>query len=186
MRTWRRLGEIVVEWYRVPQAAIDVLIRREEDGLRLGDVLVRTGILTESELMRVLAHQLGVPILCTIDPEDIPWNVRQLVPLALCARRKVCPIATTDEGGIVLVMVDPTDFETLLDVERMTGTTVFPVIAPERSVLDAIAACADALSDARRNAGAGGVVLCLEEPTIGKSAGVIPLGLPITEASTLV
>lgn len=187
---WKPLGRILVDWYRVPQTVIDTLAKRKDDGYRIGEKLVRLGLLSEGELLRALAHQSGVAIVSVIEADEIPWSVRQLVPLALCARHSVCPVATTDDGGVVLAMADPTDFDAMADVRRASGVTVFPVIASAAAIARAIAAFAEDIAAAeRRSRESGrGVYLfepCTEDPTgITEVGGVIPL-VPLSEATTL-
>ena len=72
MSNVRRLGEIIVERHLVPAKQVEAVARQQGSGLRLGERLVRLGLISEGDLMRALAHQLKLPILVEIHRAALP------------------------------------------------------------------------------------------------------------------
>ena len=112
-RTTVRLGELLVrEGLLTVLRLEDALAAQKARGGRLGDVLVELGFVDERELARVLATQLGVDVV-DLRSADLDPQVLALLPEDVARDLHAIPIAVED-GRVVVAVSDPLD-ETLTD-----------------------------------------------------------------------
>jgi type IV pilus assembly protein PilB len=110
-------------------------IQRGEGG-RLGSILVRMGVLSESTLLEFLSQHYGVPTVelstCTIDE-----SLRGLVPYAVVCQHLVLPVRKT-ASRLSLAMADPTNVSLLDELRFRTGLHIIPMVATESDLQTAI------------------------------------------------
>lgn len=133
----KQLGEILLDEGLVTEAQLLAAI--DEQTMRntsLGRTLVELGFLSENDLVRALAAQVGMEY---VDLDDYPVDraAVSLVPGALCRRYTVLPIAIRD-GELILATANPGDVVATDDIRTMSGMTVRCVIATFDNVLRAI------------------------------------------------
>jgi len=102
------------------------------EGGRLGSILIRMGVLSESTLLEFLSQRYGVPTVelstCTIDD-----TLRALMPLELMQQHLVCPVKKT-ASRLSVAMVDPTNSALLDELRFRTGLHIIPMVATETDV----------------------------------------------------
>jgi len=87
----RRLGDLLMERRMITASQLEeALGLQKENGGKLGDILVKMGILWEEDVVRVLAVQ-EKSLSVEIDPYTHP-ELRDLVPLALAREHRVYPV----------------------------------------------------------------------------------------------
>jgi len=134
----RRLGELVLERGRVTPDQLDHALRSKSDPReRLGQTLVRLGLLEEAEVVAILAQQFGLPI---ADSETLghaePGAVR-LIPEHLA--RQAGLLALKRDGNALDVAVgDPLDVVSLDHLRALTGCTLRVWIAQPSQVREAV------------------------------------------------
>jgi type IV pilus assembly protein PilB len=110
--------------------------RQAETGETLSRVLVDEELVSESDLVKVLARHLGVEYVnladTTIDPV-----AAGLIPETLARRYSVIPIGFED-GRLVVAMADPANVLVIDDVRAITGSSVVPKVATRSDIEDAI------------------------------------------------
>jgi type IV pilus assembly protein PilB len=111
---------------QVAQALEEQRVTRE----RLGEVLVRRGILPE-HIARCLAQQLRLPF-AEAPLEPAPDALR-LVVGALAVRLRVIPLTAT-ERTLSLAMADPLDARAVDDLQFQTGRRVQPAVATPSAI----------------------------------------------------
>src|SRR5438105_2337706 len=104
-----RLGEILVEDYRLLPAEIDAALSAKRPGERLGEILVRMGMITERDLVTALGRQLGIPVLLGLARRSVPEEVLALVSLSVAERKLIVPVEIAPPNLLVVAMADPTD-----------------------------------------------------------------------------
>jgi type IV pilus assembly protein PilB len=138
----RKLGEILVEDYRVLEGDIEqALASQKYVPDRLGALMVRMGVLSGRDLVTALGQQLGCPVVLELPRLEIGEDLLQLVPIRTAEKKLVVPIAISGKSTarcLILAMADPTDRATVDAVERMSGFDVLPAIAPEEDVRRAL------------------------------------------------
>lgn len=135
----RRLGEILVADYHVLEEDVRDALRAQAQGQpdRIGQFLVRRGILSDRDLVTALGHQLRVPVLLGLTRLEVRPDVLQLVPLRCAERKLVIPICVLGVLGarrLVLAMADPTDHAVVEALEGLTGLAIQPAIATEEEI----------------------------------------------------
>jgi type IV pilus assembly protein PilB len=135
----RRFGEQVLEQGRATADQIDLALRSKNDPReRLGQTLVRLGILEEGDVVSLLAQQFGLPIaeaprLSLADPEVV-----QLIPEHLARQACVLALAKKD-GALEIAMGDPLDVVSIDHLRALTGCNAIRVsIAKPSEVREAI------------------------------------------------
>jgi type IV pilus assembly protein PilB len=108
----------------------------ERSGAPLGRALVQLGHLSESDLVRALAAQIGMDF---VDLSEHPVDAAAIALLdaAVCRRHTVLPIAVEDRR-LVLAMADPGNVFALDDVRHATGREIRPVVATRDDLTAAI------------------------------------------------
>ncbi len=144
-----RFGELLVSAGSINRDQLtEALAVQAREGGKLGEVLVRTLMLTEEQIAEAIARQKGLKHLSLLS-YPIDREATSLIPERMAKRRQVIPIGF-DDGKLVLAMADPLDIESIDDVEMRTGYHVCPVVASASQVNNAIEkfiASADAFQD---------------------------------------
>lgn len=137
MKSRKKLGDLLVEAGMITQAQLDkALTVQKKTGERLGKTLVNLGYITEHGIIEVLEFQLGVPHV-ELTAASVSSDVAAVIPAALAERYQVLPLKKEGKK-LTLAMVDPTNFYAIDDVRMVTGCEIYPVIAAEREIVQAI------------------------------------------------
>jgi len=132
-----RLGEILVAAGVITeQAKEEVLAEQKKTPKRFGRLLVEKGLATENDIAHALSKQLGVP---RVQPRDFPVDSEAiaLVPYSYALERAVLPLRKR-EGTLTLAMYDPSDIATSDYIAATTGLRIETVVATETEIMDAI------------------------------------------------
>jgi type IV pilus assembly protein PilB len=99
--------------------------------------LVDHHFLSPYAFAKTLAHQLGIPYV-DLSRTTLNREAVQLLPGPLCRRLNVIPVDFTDEGRLVLGMLDPGDLRAIDDVSMATQREVSPVTVSQPDLQDAL------------------------------------------------
>lgn len=128
-----RLGEMLLSAGLVSEDQLrQALAAGKRGGLRLGQQLVRDGIVKESDIVDLISRQMG---LAKYTPERYPVDSRlaDLIPAEIALRSKLVPLSRT--GNLIRVaMPDPLDIGSIEDIEIYKNCEVDPVICTEREL----------------------------------------------------
>lgn len=111
----------------------------QESGLPMGRVLVQSGALTEPQLVRVLAMQVGLEFVDFTDftPES---GVRRKLSGAVCKQHTAMPVRVHD-GVLVVALADPGNVVALDDLRNASGLQVQPAVAVRDDLRQVINRC---------------------------------------------
>lgn len=128
--TVKRLGDLLLEANLIDEIQLRVALQEQAStGERLGSALVHLGFIDEAVLAAFLSKQTNLPCV-NIHGLHVPDEILALVPRHAAVEHSVIPIRRS--GDILyLAMADPFDKGAVQVVERLTGLTVMPLIAPE-------------------------------------------------------
>src|SRR5262245_19898665 len=128
-----RLGDILVKRGLITPGQLEAALAAQgsERGM-LGRLLIRRGLITLDQLGDALSEQFGVPFLDVV-PQAVNPQVVRLLPEKL-ARQRSCVPVTVGSGRLQLAMVAPDDIETISEAELITGYHVEPIVALEAPV----------------------------------------------------
>ncbi|NOT24583.1 MAG: type IV-A pilus assembly ATPase PilB [Acidobacteria bacterium] len=133
-----QVGELLLKEKRITSDQLkEALNHQRQNGGKLGLHLITLGFVKEDELTSLLSKQYGVPSI-TLGTFEIDPSVVKLVPAETAAKYQVIPV-TRSGATLTLAMTDPTNVFAMDDIRFMTGYNVEPVVASERSVLEAVA-----------------------------------------------
>lgn len=135
-----RLGDVLVNSGVITQEQLgQALDMQKGSGKKLGEVLVDEGIVTEEAIARALSHQMHIDL---VEPQNIEvdTSVLELVPVNVLKKNKVFPFeyAQGNLNVIRVAMADPMDMYAQDDIAIITNCQVEPVVATTRSIMLAI------------------------------------------------
>ena len=133
-----KLGALLLASGLLNQAQLDqALVHQRADGGRLGDVLVREGIVDEQDLVSALAGQMriGVADVVQLTPEA---KAMGLLPRDFIVRHRLMPLRVDEKDSLVLAMTNPLDVISIDEVSMRTGRRVVPVICTESGFDEAV------------------------------------------------
>lgn len=135
----------------------------EGEAERLGEWLMRSGVLTEAALTRGLGAQWNCPVF-----ELAGWNANEVgwvAPRILTEASDALPVSIRAGKLLYLAFASRIDRSLAWGLERMTGLRVAAGIAPESELLNALARYREAPSPAARYFEAGNSWLLARELT---------------------
>lgn len=135
-----RLGDVLVNSGVITQEQLgQALDMQKGSGKKLGEVLVDEGIVTEEAIARALSHQMRIDL---VEPQNIEvdTSVLELVPVNVLKKNKVFPFeyAQGNLNVIRVAMADPMDMYAQDDIAIITNCQVEPVVSTTRSIMLAI------------------------------------------------
>jgi type IV pilus assembly protein PilB len=132
-----RLGEILLREGLVTREQLaQALTEQKNSKHRLGYVLVKLGLVQELEITKVLARQYRMPAV-DLTRFEVDPKIIKLVPAEMATKSVVLPLKR--EGRTLTVaMADPTDLGLLEDLKFITRFDLFPVIAGEYTLRNLI------------------------------------------------
>ncbi|MBI4589637.1 MAG: type II secretion system ATPase GspE [Candidatus Rokubacteria bacterium] len=131
------LGQLLLDAGLITPETLEVALSRQKwTRAPIGEILVSMGAVTRDDVLKVLAHQQGLPYLSR---EELPSSVpilKNLSPKYL-RQNRVCPVAV--EGSTLTVATsDPTNPLLLDDLRQSLGLRIKLAVAPEEAILEAI------------------------------------------------
>jgi len=125
-----RLGDILIrEGLITREQLLAALSEQKSTGHRLGFVLVKLGLVQELEVTKVLARQYRMPAV-DLSRFEVDQKVLKMVPADFALKHILLPLKR--EGRTLTVaMADPTNTGVLDDLKFITRYDLFPVIAGE-------------------------------------------------------
>lgn len=125
-----RVGEMLLREGLITREQLDkALAEQRASGHRLGYVLVKLGMVPETEITRILGRQYRMPAV-DLSRFEVDPKVLRLIPADMATKHVVLPLKR--EGRTLTVaMADPTNLGLLEDLKFITRYDLFPVIAGE-------------------------------------------------------
>jgi len=119
-----RLGDMLVALGLLTEEKLrQVLEEQLQTRKRIGQLLVDMGLLSEEKILQALSQQFKLEILAPHDLDDIAPQVIQRVPEALARNQAVVPLAI--EGQTLYVATaDPLNVVALSDLHYATGLQI--------------------------------------------------------------
>ena len=132
-----RLGEMLVKAGLLTQDQLqEALEGQKKNGGRLGFNLVKLGFVREDDITQLLSEQYGVPFI-NLRHFEIDESVIKLIPSEVAQKYLVVPVNRTG-ATLTIAMADPTNVFAMDDIKFMTGYNVEPVVASEIAIREAI------------------------------------------------
>ena len=119
-----QFGGILVERGRLNPESLEQALRLQqaEPGTRIGELLLRLGLVTALDIAQTLAAQLDLPLMAAADYPEFPL-LEERVSTRFLRETHTLPVAE-DETGVAVAMVDPTDAFAVDAFRVLTGRVV--------------------------------------------------------------
>jgi type IV pilus assembly protein PilB len=131
------MGEILMEMGFVDEAQVEEALKvQENDGGKLGDILVKLGYVAEPDILFALAEQTGMEV-ADLDDEEIEPSVIDMIPRNFAETYRVCP-AGYEAGVLVVALADPMNPTVLDDLRFMINVEVRGAVSTPEAVDRAI------------------------------------------------
>ena len=128
-----RLGDLLIAAGTITQEELEkgLALQKEQKG-RLGEVLISNGIITEQQLIEALQMQLGIEFV-DLTKINIPTELAQVVPKNIAKQYTVVPIRVVKDE-LYLAMSDPLNFYAIEEVRKAVRRKVVPVLATKDAI----------------------------------------------------
>ncbi len=121
----------------VTQDQINKALQEQKNhGTRVGYNLVKLGFVKETDLTRMLARQHRMPAV-DLTKFQVDPRIAKLIPGDLALKYSVLPLKR-DGRTLTIALSDPSHLEVLEDIKFITRLDIFPVIAGEFTLRNAI------------------------------------------------
>lgn len=135
-----RLGDVLVQNGVITEEDLQRGLERQKgSGRKLGETLADEGIATEENIARALSNQFHYDMV-DLQNTEIPQEILDLVPANVLKKHRAIPFEYSPDNMNVLrvAMSDPMDIGAMDDINIITNLQVEPVVATMGSVMLAI------------------------------------------------
>ena len=135
-----RLGDVLVQNGVITEEDLQRGLERQKgSGRKLGETLVDEGIATEENIARALSNQFHYDMV-DLSNVEIPQEILDLVPANVLKKHRAIPFEYSPDNMNVLrvAMSDPMDIAAMDDINIITNLQVEPVVATMGGVMLAI------------------------------------------------
>jgi type IV pilus assembly protein PilB len=134
----KRLGDLLIDENVIaPQDLADAIAEQRKTGELLGATLVRMGLVSESQLMKTLQLQLGLPLI-DVGESVADEQALALVKEDLARKYAALPIEIEGRKTLIVAMADPLNVAALEDLRFHSGMFIKPVLGLPSQIQEAI------------------------------------------------
>ncbi len=135
---FQKLGDILIHEAVITQEQLGQALERQSTTKeKLGKLLIRMGMITEADLVKVYALQLGHPAVYEDDLMKVEGAIVNTLPESF-AYENMSIVLGKSETTVVVAMEDPEDLATVDAIEKLTSLKVEVVVAGATSLQNAI------------------------------------------------
>jgi len=135
---FQKLGDILIHEGIIDQTKLDQALERQSTTKeKLGKLLIRMGMINESDLVKVYALQLGHPAVYEDDLMKVDGAIINTIPEDF-AYENMSLVLGKSETTVLVAMEDPEDLATVDAIEKLTSLKVEVVVAGETALQAAI------------------------------------------------
>ena len=135
-----RIGDVLVAAGAITEEQLqEGLAKQKETGRKLGNALVDLGFISNAMLITVLTTQLGIDYI-ELKGAKIEEKVIHMVPENMVTKYQAIPIEIDPDNPNILkvAMADPMDIMAMDDIGLVTNLQVEPMLASEEGIKNAI------------------------------------------------
>ena len=136
------IGQLLVESGFITEQQLDSALKKQKskednpEGLKLGDMVLKLGYVSETQLVHALSTRLKVPFVDLTTTKIEPDAVKK-IPESI-ARKHVCVAYRISAGRLYVATNDPINFFIFDELKVTTGMEIHPMLATRSSILDTI------------------------------------------------
>ncbi len=133
-----KIGELLVKEGVITRKQLEEALKCQVIfGGRLGTNLIEMGLIGEDELVRYLSKQLEVPFVPPEQLLSIPPDVIKLISRDIAEEYKIIPLSL-DKKRLTVAMWDPSDLSAVDAISFITGYIIKPLVCSELRLLLAL------------------------------------------------
>lgn len=134
-----RLGDVLLNSKAISNTQLlQALDLQKGSGKKLGEVLVEEGIVTEEQIAMALSTQLHIELI-DLTTIAVSQEILNLIPVNVLKKNKIFPIEYADSMNVLRVaMADPMDMYAQDDISIITNCQVEPAVTTTRNIMLAI------------------------------------------------
>ncbi|MDP4856626.1 MAG: GspE/PulE family protein [Desulfobacterales bacterium] len=156
LKTKKRLGEILIEGGLLTRGQLEeALPYQKKSGLKLGQFLVREGIVSEVQIVDMVSNQLNLEKY-SAEAYQIDTELAHVIPADMAFRYQAVPLKK-NHLLLTIAMIDPMDINAVDAIEVYTNNEVETVICTEQDLNQLLSTLYGTYS------GIGGVLEDMEE-----------------------
>ena len=134
-----RLGDLLVSAGVITEEQLSsALASQKESHRRLGDELIHTGVITERQLIDSLMMQLGIDYV-DLSTTEISPEMASLVPKNIAKKHSAVPVMKRGDE-LYVALADPLNFIAIEEIKTASHLKVIPVISTQSGIERAISA----------------------------------------------
>ncbi len=145
-----RIGDLLIKEGVITAAQLQQALEyQKKNPGRLGSCLVKLNFVSEEDVTTFLSRQYGVPSI-NLAYFDLDPAVAKLIPEDTARRYEVLPLSRVG-SSLTIAMTDPTNVFAMDDIKFMTGFNIEPVVASEAAIQEALKKLYGAEGDSVKN-----------------------------------
>lgn len=165
-----KIGEILVKQGLVkPDRLAKAMEESSRSGVRLMTVLLQSGVIKESQILKALEAHYQVPVI-DLNTFTVQRAALDLVRKDFCEKHSLIPIQKVGEGTLVVAFADPTDIQVKDDLKFLTRRKIQAVVGAETAIHGAI--------EKHYGASVNEIVKEVEESSEAEELDVLSMGGP--------
>ncbi len=130
-----RIGEMLLKAGILTRQQLEEALKAQLIyGGKLGTNLVEHGFVTEEFLTSFLSKQCNIPAVDSQELDNIAGHVIESVPREMAERHKVVPFKK-ENRRLDLALIDPTNLRAIDELSFKTGLRIRPYVAPEVTII---------------------------------------------------
>lgn len=132
-----KLGDLLLEANLIDEVQMKIALEEQKRlGTRFGSTLIALHFIDENVLTAFLSKQLDMPCVSLHNIEITP-KVLARIPKEMALRLEALPVRL-EKDRLFVAMSDPMDMEGIEELEKTTGFSIVPMVAPQSSIREAI------------------------------------------------
>ncbi len=137
-RASERIGDLLMKEGLLTKETLAKALQEQakNPGQRLGLTVVKMGLVPETEVVRMLARQFRMPAV-DLARFEVDTRLLKLIPAELATKHTVLPLKR-DGRQLTVAIADPTSMSVVDDLKFITRYDIIPVLAGEYSMRAAI------------------------------------------------
>ncbi|MCB1800941.1 MAG: Flp pilus assembly complex ATPase component TadA, partial [Gammaproteobacteria bacterium] len=135
-----RIGDLLVSNGVITEAQLmSALAEQKKTGQKLGNTLIESGFIDENRMLAFLSQQLQIPLL-DLTKTKVDTQVARLLPETV-ARRYRMLVLENREHDVLLAMADPTDLFAYDEASRLLKKRIRQAVVRESDLLRTLGRC---------------------------------------------
>lgn len=131
----KSIQEIIGERNPAALTKIDELLAK--NGESLEEVLIKSRVLDEKEVLEVLSEFYEFPYTLTISEREIDTELVKTLPITFAKKFRLMPFQRKN-GKVMIILSPPIDLYALDEIRSLFGCEIEPVLALNHTVIDTI------------------------------------------------